>query len=98
MRASNGTDSYIVEDFPVGTMDIPVEAGQLLGYQGKWSGTPFWPRWLHMHFAVIRAGNENDFPSEINLEDILDPTPYLNVALKPEADTTNSQQLKCGQP
>ncbi|HEX9839364.1 MAG TPA: hypothetical protein VGA72_08465, partial [Anaerolineales bacterium] len=98
MRAANGTGSYVAEDFPVGATDIPVKAGQVLGYQGKWSGTPFWPRWLHLHFAVIRAQDQNSFPGEVTSEDILDPTPYLNLELKPSTDTENSQPLKCGQP
>lgn len=98
MRAANGTDSYIVDDFPPGAMNIPVKAGQVLGYQGTWSGKPFWPRWMHMHFAVVRAQDQADFPREFTSEDTLNPTPYLNLELKPETDTENSQPLKCGQP
>ena len=98
MAAANGTDSYIVQDFPLGAAGIPVKAGQLLGYQGTWSGKPLWPGWMHVHFAVLRAGNRDDFPSEFTLEAKLDPAPYLNMELKPETDTTNSQPLKCGQP
>jgi len=98
MAAANGTDSYIVQDFPLGAAGIPVKAGQLLGYQGTWSGKPLWPGWMHVHFAVLRAGNRDDFPSEFTLEATLDPAPYLNMELKPETDTTNSQPLKCGQP
>jgi hypothetical protein len=99
MAAANGTDSYVAPDFPLGATDIPVKAGQLLGYQGTWSGKPFWPRWLHVHFTVIRAEDQAEFPSELTLEEILeDPTPYLNVELKSETDTQNSQPLECGQP
>jgi len=98
MAAANGTDSYVAQDFPLGATGIPVNAGQLLGYQGTWSGKPFWPRWLHMHFAVVHLENQDDFPSELILEDMLDPTPYLNVKLKLETDTENSQPLECSQP
>jgi hypothetical protein len=99
MAAANGTDSYVAPDFPLGATDIPVKASQLLGYQGTWSGKPFWPRWLHVHFTVIRAEDQAEFPSELTLEEILeDPTPYLNVELKSETDTQNSQPLECGQP
>ena len=98
MGAANGTDSYIVDDFPPGAMNIPVKAGQVLGYQGTWSGKPFWPRWMHMHFAVVRAQDQADFPREFTSEDTLNPTPYLNMELKPETDTENTQPLKCGQP
>jgi hypothetical protein len=98
MAAANGTDSYVVQDFPLGAAGIPVNAGQLLGYQGTWSGKPYWPGWMYVHFAVLPAGNRDDFPSELTLESALDPTPYLNMELKPETETTNSQPLKCGQP
>ena len=98
LRAANGTDYYVAQDFPLGARDIPVKAGQLLGYQGAWSGKPLWPKWIHMHFAVVRAQDQADFPSEFTLEDVLDPTPYLNMELKPETDTENSQLPKCGQP
>ena len=98
MADANGTDSYVAPDFSLGATAIPVKAGQLLGYQGTWSGTPFWPRWMHMHFAVIRAQDQDNFPGELTSENILDPTPYLNMELKPETDTENSQPLKCGQP
>ncbi|MCI0549791.1 MAG: glycosyltransferase family 39 protein, partial [Anaerolineae bacterium] len=46
MAAANGTDSYIVEDFPKGTKNVPVKSGQILGYQGSWSGVPLWPTWM----------------------------------------------------
>jgi peptidoglycan LD-endopeptidase LytH len=98
MAAANGTDSHVAEDFPLGVTNIPVKAGQLLGYQGTWSGKPFWPRWMHLHFAVIRAHDQHNVPGELMSEDILDPTPYLNMELKPETDTENSQPLTCGQP
>ena len=98
MAAANGTDSYVAQDFPSGAAGIPVKAGQLLGYQGTWSGKSFWPRWLHMHFAIIRVENRDDFLGELRLGNLLDPAPYLNVELKPETDTENSQPLKCSQP
>jgi hypothetical protein len=98
MAAASGIDSYVAQDFPLGATRIPVKAGQLLGYQGTWSGKPFWPRWMHMHFAVVRVESQDDFPSGLTLEDMLDPAPYLNVELKPETDTENSQPLKCSQP
>jgi len=98
MAAANGTDSYVARDFHLGVSGIPVKAGQLLGYQGTWSGKPFWPRWMHMHFAVVRAENRDNFPSELTSNVILDPTLYLNLALKPPAESQNPQLLKCGQP
>ena len=98
IAAANGTDSYVAQDFPLGATSIPVKTGQLLGYQGSWSGKPFWPAWMHMHFAVVRAMEQDVFPSELTLKDTLDPTPYLNLALRPQVENEFSQLLKCGQP
>ena len=98
MAAANGTDSYVAQDFPLGAAGIPVKASQLLGYQGTWSGKSFWPRWLHMHFAVVRAEDGNEFPHELVLEDILDPTLYMNLELEPRTENENPQSLKCKQP
>lgn len=51
-----------------------------------------------MHFAVVRTENRDNFPKELAMEDILNPTPYLNLELKSEKDTQKPQLLKCGQP
>ena len=77
---------------------ISVKAGQLLGYQSTWSGKPFWPRWMYMRFAVVRAENRDDFRNELTWEDLLDPILYLYLELKPGTDTENSQPFKCGRP
>jgi len=98
LAASNGTDSYIMKDFPAGSAGVPVKAGQLLGYQGTWSGTPLWRRWMHVHFAIFRSTNSNGFPQNLAMEDILDPTAYLNVELETRTENENTQPLKCGEP
>ena len=98
MAAENGTVSYVVDEFPLGVTSVPVKAGQLLGYQGTWSGRPFWSRWLHAQFAVIRAEKGGEFPKEFALKDMLDPLPYLNLDIEPQAENINIQPLKCRQP
>jgi hypothetical protein len=98
MADTNETDSYVAEDFPPGSANVPVEAGQLLGYQGTWSGTPFWPKWVHMHFRLVRAGNQDEILSEISLIEVVDPLPYLNLGLKSQIENENLQSLRCGQP
>jgi len=46
----------------------------------------------------VRAEDGNEFPHELVLEDILDPTPYMNLELEPRTENENSQSLKCKQP
>ena len=83
-------ESFIVPDFPPGSEGVPVRAGQLLGYQGAWSGSPGRPLWTHLHFAVVAALEDGSFPNEIvglveeepspertGPEFALDPSPYL---------------------
>jgi hypothetical protein len=96
MRAANGTDSYVAQDFPLGASGIPVKAGQLLGYQGSWSGKPLWPTWTHIHFNIIRAAKPEAFPSEWTFGETLDPSPYLGLIF--ESGNENLQPLKCEKP
>jgi hypothetical protein len=96
MAAANGTDSYVVQDFHLGSSNVSVKAGQLLGYQGSGSGTPYWPMWVHVHFAVIRPIEGESFPNELTSENQLNPAQYLNLTLQRE--NKNLQTLECGQP
>jgi len=93
MSASDGRESYIVEDFPPGITNITVKSGQLLGYQGSWSGVPFWPQWVHMSFAIVEASGQNNFPKKVLSENVRNPMSYLGVKL--ETGNTNYQPLKC---
>jgi hypothetical protein len=58
-------ESFVVPNFSPGSERVPVKAGQLLGYQGQWSGQPGRPIWMHLHFAVVPALADGSFPSEI---------------------------------
>lgn len=98
MGSANGSDSYVARDFPPGAANIPVKAGQLLGYQGSWSGRPNWPTWIHIHFAVIRAGEGGVFPGDLTLAEKLDPALYLNLAVEPGSANDTHQSLQCRQP
>ena len=93
MAAPNGTDSYVVGDFPAGTTNVPVQSGQLIGYQGSWSGNPPWPKWVHMFFAVIDSSEQNTFPEKVTPEITLDPVPYLGLTV--EKGNENPQPLNC---
>jgi 4-amino-4-deoxy-L-arabinose transferase-like glycosyltransferase len=96
MAAANGTDSFVVKDFPAGITDIPVKSGQLLGYQGTWSGTPQWPKWVHVFIALVDAHGKNSQPKNITSADLLDPAPYLGLII--ESGKDYPQPLKCKQP
>jgi hypothetical protein len=79
--------SYIIPDFPPGTVEKFVQAGALLGYQGNYSGDPFNPVGVHLHFSIVLdrgADAENPlggFRNELEIRNTLDPSPYLGLAL-----------------
>ena len=65
MVGSEDGESFVQSSFPLGSEGVPVEAGQLLGYQGTWSGSVGGPIWMHLHFAVVPALADGSLPSEI---------------------------------
>src|SRR6185503_8429147 len=93
MSSADASESFVVEEFPLGSKNIPVKAGQLLGYQGSWSGNPQWPMWIHVQFGLVRA--TGNFPETFNNFTILNPSQHLGLALKPEKDMPNMQPLLC---
>ena len=95
MASANGADSYVAQDFPPGSAGVPVKAGQLLGYQGRWSGQPSRPMWIHLRFSVVQAAEDGSFPGEVGPEDILNPSPYLGIALKAAEGNSGWQPLRC---
>jgi hypothetical protein len=84
-------ESFVVPEFPPGSDGLPVERGQLLGYQGQRFGQPGMPIWVHLQFAVVPALADGSFPAEVvgvgaQEEPMpggkgpggpLDPSPYL---------------------
>ena len=93
MTSADGTESFVAEEFPIGSKNVPVKAGQLIGYQGSWSGNPRWPMWIHVHFGLVRA--TGNVPEVFNNFTILNPLQHLGLALKPEKDMPNMQLLLC---
>jgi murein DD-endopeptidase MepM/ murein hydrolase activator NlpD len=87
--------SYILGDYPAGSAGVPVAAGQLLGYQGVWSGNPLLPGWMHLHFSVIRAAPDGAFLNETVLANTLDPSPYLGIVGNAETGAPNWQPMRC---
>jgi hypothetical protein len=95
MSVANGTDSLIVKDFAPGVENVPVKAGQLLGYEGTWSGRPQWPMWIHVQLQLVKAAETRQFPTQLSPESILDPSPYLKLAEKAPIDMPYTQPLSC---
>lgn len=79
--ANSQGNSFIVPDFPAGTSDVYVEAGTLLGYQGNYSGDPFNPTGIHLHFSIVLDDGRGSFRNELEIGNTLDPSPYLGLAL-----------------
>lgn len=79
--ADNDGSSFIVEDFPPGTKEVYVQAGRLLGYQGNYSGDPFNPTGIHLHFSIVLDDGEGSFRNELEISNTLDPSPYLQLPL-----------------
>ncbi len=73
--------SYISEAFPPGTFEQWIEAGTLLGYQGNYSGDPNNPTGVHLHFSIVRDDGKGSFRNELDIENTLDPSPYLGMKL-----------------
>ena len=39
----------------------PVRAGELIGFQGVWSGHPLKPGWMQLHFSIVRSAADGSF-------------------------------------
>ena len=74
-------NSYIVDQFPPGTSEFFVEAGTLLGYQGKYSGSPGNPTGIHLHFSIVKDDGQGNFLNELEIKNTIDPSPYFNLDL-----------------
>ena len=65
MASGERDTSFVVRDFPLGSADLSVQRGQLLGYQGQRYGEAGSPIWVHLHFAVVPALSDGSFPTEV---------------------------------
>ena len=83
MANDNGSQSFIVDDFPAGTSAKWVEQGTLLGYQGTYSGTGP-PIGMHLHFSIIKSDEDGVFLNEAIIDNTLDPSPYFGMTLNIE--------------
>jgi peptidoglycan LD-endopeptidase LytH len=73
--------SFIATDFPLGTSEKIVKAGNLLGYQGNYSGDPQNPVGVHLHFSIVKDNGQGKYLNELNIQNTLDPSPYLGLIL-----------------
>ena len=87
MASEDGTQVYIVDDFPSGTSEKFVEQGTLIGYQGTYSGSAP-PIGMHLHFSIVLSDSNGLYLNETIFGNTLDPSPYLglpvNIGQSPE--------------
>ncbi len=73
--------SLVAAEYPPGTSEVFVKAGTLLGHQGNFSGTPGSPTGVHLHFSVVLDDGQGHFRNELDIQNTLDPSPYLGMNL-----------------
>jgi len=78
LAEANG-NSFIAPNFPPGSSEVYVEAGTLLGYQGNFSGDPFNPVGVHLHFSIVLDDGSGGFRNELEIGNTIDPSPYLGL-------------------
>jgi hypothetical protein len=74
-------NSFIEGAFPPGTYEKPVFAGDLLGYQGDYSGNPVRPVGVHLHFSIVQDDGAGKYLNELDILNTLDPSPYFGFEL-----------------
>lgn len=95
LASADGATSYIAPEFPPGSEGVPVKQGQVLGYQGEWSGEQSrTPLWAQLRFGVVRPAPGGRFPASFEAN-LVDPTPYLGVTLRDAGSYRDVQQLQC---
>lgn len=85
--------SFIASKFPPGTIEKFVEAGELIGYQGNYSGDPQNPVGVHLHFSIVMDDGQGKYLNELNIQNTLDPSPYLGLSLN--SHITSSEPSVC---
>ena len=87
MADANG-NSLISAAFPAGTSEKVIQAGDLLGYMGDYSGDPGQPVGIHLHFSIVKDDGSGHFTNELKIPNTFDPSPYfglpLNAASQPD--------------
>jgi hypothetical protein len=74
-------NSYIIDQIPPGTFELPVKQGTLLGYQGDYNGQSWRSIDTHLHFSIVLDDGNGSFLNETDIANTLDPSPYLGMRL-----------------
>jgi len=85
--ASVDGNPFIDDGYPPGSVEIPVKAGDLLGYQGNYSGDPINPTGVHLHFSIVKDDGGGKFLNELEIENTVDPSEYLFMPLNGKINT-----------
>jgi len=85
LAGPNG-ESFIGDKYPPGSQEIPVRAGELLGYQGNYSGKSGSPTGVHLHFSIVLDDGSGHWLNELRIDNTLDPSPYFGMALDANDD------------
>lgn len=75
--ADRDGNDFIVDAFPPGATEIPVEQGTLLGYTGDYNGGSLRTVWVHLHFSIVRDDGFGRYTNELEFDNTIDPSPYL---------------------
>lgn len=73
--------SYIIDQIPPGTVELPVKQGTLLGYQGDYNGQSWRSIDTHLHFSIVLDNGQGTFRNETDIANTIDPSPYLGMRL-----------------
>jgi peptidoglycan LD-endopeptidase LytH len=74
-------NSFVSEQFPLGTKEMFVEAGTYLGLMGNYSGDPANPVGVHLHISVVKDDGLGNFTNELDIHNTYDPSPYFGLPL-----------------
>lgn len=85
-------NSLIEAAFSPGIREVAVKQGELLGYQGNYSGYPGSPTGIHLHISIVKDDGNGKYLNEMQIENTIDPSPYfgmpLNAASAPNTSPT----------
>jgi len=77
--ADRDGDDFIEEAFAPGGGERFVEQGTLLGYTGDYNGNSVRSIGVHLHFSIVRDDGYGRYTNELDIENTLDPSPYLGL-------------------